>query len=179
MSEDFKLLDRKLIHHGVVIDYFQDTISLPNGKEALWDIVDHKGAAAVLPVLDNGNILMVRQYRHALGRYTLEIPAGGLNFREEPMEEAAARELSEETGYTAGKLEFLLMCNTTVAFCDEKIGIYLATDLTPGQQHLDEDEFVTFEEHSLDEMCQMIYEGKMTDGKTVAALLTYKAKFNL
>lgn len=179
MSEEYKLIERNLIHHGVVIDYFQDKISLPNGNEGLWDIIDHKGAAAVLPILPNGKILMVKQYRYALGRYTLEIPAGGLNSREEPMIEAAARELSEETGYTAGKLDFLMMCNTTVAFCNEKIGIYLATDLIPGEQHLDEDEFVTTEEYTLDELCEMIYRGEMTDGKTVCAILTYKTKFLL
>ena len=179
MGEEYKLLKRNTIHNGVVIDYYQDEILLPNGNKGLWDIVDHKGAAAVLPVLENGNLLMVRQYRYALGRYTIEIPAGGLNSREEPMIEAAARELQEETGYTAGKLEFLMMCNTTVAFCNEKIGIYLATDLTPGEQHLDEDEFVTYEEHSLEELCEKIYAGEITDGKTVCAILTYKSKFNL
>ena len=98
MSEEYKLLKRNTIHNGVVIDYYQDEILLPNGNKGLWDIVDHKGAAAVLPVLENGNLLMVRQYRYALGRYTIEIPAGGLNSREEPMIEAAARELQEETG---------------------------------------------------------------------------------
>ena len=79
MAEEFKRLDRKLVYHGTIIDYYRDTIQVPNGNIAEWDFIGHKGAAAVVPVREDGKLLMVRQWRNALDRYTLEIPAGGLN----------------------------------------------------------------------------------------------------
>ena len=81
MAEEFKRLDRKLVYHGTIIDYYRDTIQVPNGNIAEWDFIGHKGAAAVVPVREDGKLLMVRQWRNALDRYTLEIPAGGLNRR--------------------------------------------------------------------------------------------------
>ena len=174
--EEFKRLSRDLVAHGAIIDYYQDTIQVPNGNVVKWDFIGHNGAAAVVPVDDKGRLILVRQYRNALDRYTLEIPAGGLNDNE-PTKDAAARELTEETGYTAGKIELLLTIRTTVAFCNEKIDVYLATDLKPGSQHLDEDEFLNAESHDLDELVQMIYDCKIQDGKTVSAILAYKAKY--
>ena len=152
-------------------------MALPNGNTAVWDFIEHKGAAAVVPVTSDGKILMVRQYRNALERYTLEIPAGAVNYLGEPKEECAARELEEETGYRAGKLEWLMNVNTTVAFCNELIGIYVAQDLIPTSQHLDEDEFLNVEKHDLDELLAMVYDGRITDGKTAAALLAYRVKY--
>ena len=126
--DKYERLDRELIHKGAIIDYYQDTMKIPNGTTAKWDFINHKGAAAVVAVKDDGRLLMVRQYRNALERETLEIPAGGLNGADEPTDIAAARELEEETGYTAGKMELLISLYTTVAFCNEKIDIYVATD---------------------------------------------------
>ena len=120
---------------------------------------------------------MVRQYRNALDRETLEIPAGGLESTEEPTDVAAARELEEETGYKAGRLELLMTLRTTVAFCNEKIDVYVATDLRPSKQHLDEDEFINVEAYDIEELAQMVYECKIQDGKTVAALMAYKNKY--
>ena len=174
--ENYERLGRELIHKGAIIDYYQDTIRVSNGNVVKWDLIDHKGAAAVVAVQDDGRLLMVRQYRNALDRETLEIPAGGLNSVDEPTDVAAARELEEETGYVAGKLELLLTLRTTVAFCNEKIDIYLATDLKPGKQHLDEDEFLNAESYDLEELVQMIYDCKIQDGKTVSAILAYKEK---
>jgi len=127
--EKFERLGRTLVHRGVIIDYYQDTIKVPNGNIVKWDFIAHKGAAAVVAVNAEGKLLMVRQYRNALDRETLEIPAGGLESAEEPTDVAAARELEEETGYKAGKLELLMTLRTTVAFCNEKIDVYVATDL--------------------------------------------------
>ncbi|MCI9068639.1 MAG: NUDIX hydrolase [Lachnospiraceae bacterium] len=152
-------------------------MALPNGNTAVWDFIEHKGAAAVVPVTGEGKILMVRQYRNALERYTLEIPAGAVDYVEEPKELCAARELEEETGYRAGRLEWLMNVNTTVAFCNEFIGIYVAEELIPARQHLDEDEFLNVEEHELEELLSMVYEGKITDAKTAAALLAYRVKY--
>lgn len=176
--EEFKRLKRELIAKGAIIDYYQDTMQIPNGNVAKWDLIDHKGAAAVVAVREDGKLLMVRQYRNALERETLEIPAGGLNGREEPTDAAAMRELAEETGFVCDKVELLTSIYTTVAFCNEKIDIYLARDLKqPGSQHLDEDEFINVEAYSVDELKQMIYECKIQDSKTICGILTYASKY--
>ena len=175
--DEYKRLSRELVAKGAIIDYYQDTMLIPTGNVAKWDLIDHKGAAAVVAVRDDGKLLMVRQYRNALERETLEIPAGGLNGREEPTDQAAKRELEEETGYTCDKLELLNSIYTTVAFCNEKIDIYLARNLKPGKQHLDEDEYLNVEAYSLEELKQMIYDCKIQDSKTICAIMTYAAKF--
>lgn len=175
--EEFKCVKHDLIAKGSIIDYYQDTVQVPNGNVARYDIIDHKGAAAVVAVREDGKLLMVRQFRYALGRETLEIPAGGLNGRQEPTEAAARRELEEETGYTCEKLELLNSIYTTVAFCNEKIDIYLARGLQPGEQHLDEDEFIDVEAYTVEELQQMIYDCKIQDSKTICAVMTYAAKF--
>lgn len=174
--EECKRLNRELIAKGAIIDYYQDTMLIPNGNVAKWDLIDHKGAAAVVAVRDDGKLLMVRQYRNALERETLEIPAGGLNGRQEPTKDAAARELEEETGYVCGSLTLLNSIYTTVAFCNEKIDIYLAKDLKPGKQHLDEDEYLDVEAYTLEELKQMIFDCKIQDSKTICGILTYAAK---
>lgn len=175
--DKFERLDRTLVHKGAIIDYYQDTVKVPNGNIVKWDFIGHKGAAAVVAVNEEGKLLMVRQYRNALDRETLEIPAGGLNSIDEPTDVAAARELEEETGYKAGKLELLITIRTTVAFCNEKIDVYVATDLAPSRQNLDEDEFIGVETYSIEELAQMIYDCKIQDGKTVASLMAYKNKY--
>lgn len=176
MSEEFKRLNRELVCKGSIIDYYKDTIQVPNGNVVKWDFIGHKGAAAVVAVREDGKLLMVRQYRNALDRETLEIPAGGLNGAAEPTEQAAARELEEETGYRCTDLEFLIRIRTTVAFCNEKIDIYVAKDLIPSKQHLDEDEFINVEAYSVEELKKMIYEGKIEDSKTISGILAYAAQ---
>ena len=126
---------------------------------------------------DDGKILMVRQFRNALDRETLEIPAGKVDSPDEPKIQCAYRELEEETGYRSDNLEFLISVNTTVAFLDELIEIYVARDLVPTKQALDEDEFVDVVPMDLDELCRMVYAGELRDGKTVAAIMAYKAKY--
>jgi ADP-ribose pyrophosphatase len=175
--DKYERIDRTLIHKGAIIDYYQDTVKIPNGNVAKWDFIQHKGAAAVIPVKEDGKIIMVRQFRNALDRETLEIPAGGLNSVEEPTDAAAMRELEEETGYKTDKLELLLSLRTTVAFCNEKIDVYVAKDLKPSKQHLDEDEYLDVVSYDLDELIRMIYDCKIQDSKTVAALLAYKDKY--
>ena len=119
----------------------------------------------------------VTQYRNALERYTLEIPAGKLDAPNEPGIECSKRELEEETGYKSEHLEWLLTLRTTVAFCDEKIEIYVAKDLIPSHQHLDEDEYVDVKAYTLDELKEMIFTGKIEDSKTIAAILAYESKY--
>lgn len=174
--EEIKRLKRELVAKGTAIDYYHDTMQIPNGNIVKWDFLDHKGAAAVVPVRDNGNIIMVRQYRNALERYTLEIPAGKLDYINEPTIDAAKRELEEETGFTCDNVEFLISIYTTVAFCNEKIDIYLAENLKQGNQNLDEDEYIDVEEYSLEELKEMIYKGIICDAKTVSAIMAYAVK---
>ena len=176
--EYFERIERRLVAKGSIIDYYHDIMKIPNGNIATWDFIKNKGAAAVLPVREDGKILMVRQYRNAIERETIEIPAGGLDHANESTKDAAARELSEETGYTAKKLEWLVSVRTTVAFCDEKIDIYIAEDLMPGKQHLDENEYIKVESYTLDELCEMIYTGKIEDAKTICAIMSYKNKIS-
>lgn len=177
MAEEFKRLNRELVYHGAIVDFYKDTVQVPNGNVVEWDYIGHKGAAAVVPVREDGKLLMVRQYRNALDRYTLEIPAGGLNGSDEPTRDGAARELEEETGYRSDELEWLITIRTTVAFCNEKIDIYMAKNLIRTEQHLDEDEFIHVEAYSIEELTQMIMEGKIEDSKTIAAIMCYKDKY--
>ncbi len=176
--EEIKRLSRDLVANGVIIDYYQDTMQIPNGNVVKWDLIDHKGAAAVVAVREDGKLLMVRQYRNALERETLEIPAGGLNGREEPTKDAAIRELAEETGYVCDEVELLTSIYTTVAFCNEKIDIYLARGLKQhGSQHLDEDEYINVEAYTVEELKQMIFDCKIQDSKTICGILAYAAKY--
>lgn len=170
-------IKRDLVARGHIFDYYHDTMQIPNGNVAVWDFIQHKGAAAILPVREDGKILMVRQFRNALDRDTLEIPAGGLNGPDEPTDVAAMRELEEETGYKCDKVELLLSIRTAVAFCNEKIDIYLARDLQPSKQHLDEDEYIDVEEYTVEELLDMIYAGIIQDSKTVSAILAYANRY--
>ena len=176
--EKIERVKRELVHKGAILDIYEDTVRLPNGKEEKWDFVSHRmGAACVLAVRPDGKILMVRQYRNALDRFTLEVPAGKRDSLDEDTSICAARELEEETGYRAGKLEKMLALKSTVAFCDEFIDVYLATDLEKiGEQHLDEAEDIDIEAFELNELMDMCYEGKLQDAKTVAAIMAYAAR---
>lgn len=174
--EPIKRLKRELRAQGTVIGLYKDTVEV-NGTIAEWDFIHHDGAAAVVAVDDRGRLVMVRQYRNALDRFTLELPAGKLDAPGEPTLECAKRELEEETGYRSGNMEYLMTINTTVAFCNEKIDLYLATDLQKAEQHLDPEEEINVEFWELADLEKMIYEGKMTDGKTVAGIMAYAVKY--
>ena len=176
--EKIERVKRELVHKGAILDIYEDTVRLPSGKEEKWDFVSHRmGAACVLAVREDGKLLMVRQYRNALDRITLEVPAGKRDSIDEDTSICAARELEEETGYRAGKLEKLLSLKSTVAFCDEFIDVYLATELQKiGEQHLDEAEEIDIEAYELKELMEMCYAGKLQDAKTVAAIMAYAAK---
>ena len=176
MADSVIRLKRQLRYQGTILKIYEDTV-LANGHEAHWDFIHHDGAAAVLPVTDDGKILMVRQYRNALDRETLEIPAGKLDAADEPKIQCAYRELEEETGYRTEHMEYLMSVNTTVAFCDEAIDIFVARDLIPSHQHFDEDEVIDVEAWELKDLLELIYSGKMTDAKTVAAITAYAVKF--
>ncbi len=177
MSEKIIRIKRDLKYKGQIVDFYQDTMEIDGKRTALWDFISHKGAAAVVPVTDEGKILMVRQYRNALERYTLEIPAGALDEADEPGIVCAARELEEETGFRCEKPEWLITLRTTVAFCNERIEVFVARDLIPSRQHLDEDEFIDLKAYTLEELQEKIFSGEIEDSKTVAALMAYAVKY--
>ena len=171
-------LDRKLVYTGTVLEIYQDTVRIPNGKISVWDYIGHNGAAAALPVTKDGKIVLVRQWRNAIDRYTYGIPAGGRESLDEPMIECAKRELEEETGYIAKELKPLLSIRSSAAFCNERIQIFLATNLTKKAQSLDEEESIDVKEFELQELLDMIYTGKLEDSKTVSAILAGKEYIN-
>ena len=176
MSEDVKRMGRELAYQGTVLKVYKDHMKFSNGNTEDWDFIHHDGAAAVIPVMDDGKILMVKQYRNALERDTLEIPAGKLDDPDEEGIVCASRELKEETGYSSDDLEWLLTIRTTVAFCNERIEVFVARNLIPGEQHLDEDEFVDIRRYTFEELNDMIFSGKITDSKTIAAVMAYQTK---
>ncbi len=168
-------LDRELVYSGAVLDFYRDTMKLPDGQVQSWDFVGHRrGGACVVPVLPDGKILMIRQYRPAIDRETLELPAGARNDAAEDTAVTAARELEEETGYRAGKITKLLSLKAVVAWCNEFTDVYLAENLERiGEQTLDEAEEIAFEAFEVSELREMIYSGRLQDSKTVAGLLAY------
>lgn len=177
MSGQIKRLNRELKFKGKIIDFYQDTMEIDGDHTVVWDFIRHKGAAAVVPVTEDGKILMVRQYRNALDRYTLEIPAGALDAEEEPGILCAGRELEEETGYRSENLEWLITLRTTVAFCNERIEVFVAKNLIPSKQHLDEDEFIDLKAYTIEELKEKIFSGEIEDAKTVSSLLAYDTKY--
>ena len=177
MEQKIKRINRELKFKGGIIDFYQDTMEIEENRYAIYDFIDHKGAAAVVPVTDEGKIIMVKQYRSALDQFTLEIPAGTLDSRDEPGIECASRELEEETGYKSDNIEWLITIRTTVAFCNERIEIFVAKDLIPSRQNLDDNEFIEVKAYSMNELKERIYSGEIQDSKTVSALLAYEVKY--
>ena len=162
------------IYDGKILHVERWQVTCPNGRTAAREIVVHKGASAVVPVYPDGTTLLVRQHRVAVDRVTLEIPAGKLDSAGEDPHDCAVRELEEETGLRAGRMTLLTSLLTTPGFCTEKIAIYLAQDLSQGQTHPDEDEFLSLVRMPLEEAVAMIMRGEIRDGKTICGLLMAK-----
>lgn len=163
------------IYKGKIFDIHIDKIRDGN-IEYDREIVVHKGSAVILPVFEDGTVAMVRQYRHAARQFLLEIPAGTLNSGEPP-EVGAARELEEEIGVRAEKLEKLTEFYVSPGFLTEKMFVYLATGLTKTQQNLEEDENLTVERHSFQQLYEMIKNGEIVDAKTIASVLLAGPRF--
>ena len=174
--EDFKNLtevktDSQEIFDGVILHLFKDTVELPNGNSATREVIRHIGAVGVIPVTDDGKVIVERQFRYPLDSVITEIPAGKLDSFTEDRLSAAKRELEEETGYTAKEWMPLGDYYPTPAYCDERITLYLARKLRQGQRHLDEDEFLNFEAVPLSDLVEDVMSGRITDGKTQVAVL--------
>ncbi len=161
------------VFKGKIIDVYHDTISLPDGRTALREIIKRGSAAAIVPVDSDGNIILVKQYRHPVGDCVLEIPAGMIEDGEDPLV-CAKRELEEETSFKTNDLKFLTKMYSAIGFCDEQIYIYLADNLSQGSFNLDEDEFIEVEKYSLEDAISMIFNGKIVDSKTMVGILAYK-----
>jgi ADP-ribose pyrophosphatase len=168
---DAVVLSSKSVHDGRVVKLSLEEVRLPNGHTLTMELIRHPGAAAVVPVDQDGNVILVRQYRHATGGWLLEVPAGKLDHPGEPPEDCARREVEEETGYRAGRLVPLGWVWTTPGFTDEKIWLYLALDLTPTQSDLQADEVLTVEKLPFAEAAARALSGEIVDSKSVIALL--------
>jgi ADP-ribose pyrophosphatase len=168
LSERF--LSGEQVFDGSLLKVFRDRVRLPDGSEGAREYIRHPGAVAVVPFFDDGRLLLERQFRYPHGREFIEIPAGKLEAGE-PALETAKRELLEETGYTAGEWTRLGTIHTAIAYTDEAIELYVARKLRPGQRQLDQGEFLEIFDAGFDEALRMVREGRITDAKTVAALL--------
>lgn len=164
------------LYRGQVVHLFVETAVLPNGNQVKLEIVRHPGAAAVVPLLDNGDVVLVHQYRHAAGGYLYEIPAGKLSPGESP-EACAHREVEEETGFRIGALHPMTTIYTAPGFCDEQIHIYLARGLTRGRQQLDEHEALNVVVMPFSEAIRKIQDRTIRDAKSIVGLLGTLAFF--
>lgn len=159
------------VFSGKLLKVQMDNVTLPSGSDATREYIRHPGAVAIVPILDDGRIVLVKQCRYPLGTVMWEIPAGKLDHGpEENILECAKRELSEETGYTAAKWQELIAIATTPGFSDEIIYLFKAEGLTSGEIHPDEDEFVSAQAFSLEEIKNMLKNGELYDSKTICAL---------
>ncbi len=165
-----KTLSSELVYNGKIMEVFRDEIELPNGHKSVREVVKKPNAIGVIALTDENKIIMVKQYRYAVGEALWEIPAGKIDDGEDP-DECAKRELEEETGYVAESWESLGFIYVSAGFTNEKIYLYLATDLTFKKQNLDEGEFLECKEFSTDNIFEMIDEGKINDAKTLCALM--------
>jgi ADP-ribose pyrophosphatase len=175
MTRDEHLIETcaasKSVFEGKILHVFVDDINLPNGGKGFREYIKHIGAVAVLPLTDDGNVICVRQYRYAVGKVTIEIPAGKLDASDEDPRKAALRELREETGARCKSLEPLGMYLASPAILDEKINLYLARGLDFGETDPDDDEFIDVVQIPLSEMVDRVMSGEILDGKTQLAVL--------
>ncbi len=176
MHLEEKTVNSECIYKGRIFDVTKDTALLENGKEVQRDVVHHSGGVTVVPITENNEILMVRQYRYPHHKAMLEIPAGKREAGEEHYE-CGKRELLEETGYICNKYEYLGEIVPTPAYVSEVIHIYLAQELELSAQNLDDDEFLDVERIPLDKAVEMVMNGEITDAKTQIGVL--KARYLL
>ena len=168
MQEE-RLLSTERVYTGKVLQLDRDTVELPNGKTTVLEILRHPGASAVVPLKDDGTVVLIRQLRHAAGGFIFEIPAGKLDQGEDP-KICAVREVEEEVGFQAEALTFLTSIWTAPGFTDEVIHIYRASGLRPGKQNLDQDEILDIVEWPLEEAMAKIQDGTIRDAKTIIGL---------
>lgn len=172
---DMELIELQLssekVFDGVLLKVYRDKVRLPNGNETTRELIKHQGAVCVVPVTDDGNVIVERQFRYPVGRVITEVPAGKLDGPDEDHLEAAKRELREETGLTADHWTEMGTYLAAAAYTSECITMYLATGLHWGERQLDDDEFLDVMEVPFDELINDIMSGSVSDGKTISSVL--------
>jgi len=168
-----KQIETKTLYKGIIVNVRRDVAMMSNGARVPREVVEHPGGVGIVPLTNDNKVLMVRQYRYPMEEELLEIPAGKLDNGEDPLE-CAIRELSEETGCTAGKYVDLGAMYPSPGFCREILYIYLALDLQSGKMHLDENELLSVEPVDIDELIEKIMANKVPDAKTVIGILKAK-----
>ena len=173
-----ELIESQNIFTGAVFSVERDRLREENGSEIVREVVRHAGGAGCLPLFDDGRVALVKQYRHPARRELLEIPAGRIEAGETPVE-CAAREVEQEIGFRVGRIEPLADFYSTPGFCEERLYVYLATELEQAEQNLDHDEFVEIVYLPLNEAVAMAERGEIEDSKTIIALLLAARKVRL
>ena len=168
-----KQISSETVFSGIIVDVRSDIAELQTGKHVSREVVVHPGGVGIVPLTDDGKIILVRQYRYPMGQELLEIPAGKLDKNEDPLE-CAKRELSEETGCTASELVSLGAIYPSPGFCTEVLHLYLALGLKQGKMHLDEDEHLSVETICIDELMKKVMNNELSDAKTVIGILKTK-----
>ncbi len=171
MAEE-KTLSSKSIYRGRTVNLRVDEIRMPSGRESTREVVEHREVVAIVAIDRDDNVLLVRQFRHPVGKELLEVPAGGIDAGEGPAE-AVRREMQEETGYRPEKMERLGGFYSAPGFCTEYLHLYLATDLTSSQLYAEDTEIIRLERVPIDEIPELITSGRIEDAKSIAGLLTY------
>ena len=165
-----KQIESKTVYSGMIVKIRRDVAELQNGNMAPREVVEHPGGVGIVPVTKDNKVLMVRQYRYPMEEELLEIPAGKLGDGEDPLE-CAVRELSEETGCTAGKMVYLGAVYPSPGFCREVLYVYLALDLQPGEMHLDENELLSVESVDMGELMEKIMQNELPDAKSIIGIM--------
>ncbi|PLX33312.1 MAG: NUDIX hydrolase [Ignavibacteria bacterium] len=179
MSNPFDVTRRDIVYEGRVFTIIRDEVRHPDGYSSVREVVRHDGGAVVVPVYENGDVLLIRQFRYPLEEDILELPAGKLSPGEDP-HDCAIRELKEETGCTAASMDKLMAMLTTPGFCTETLHLYLAEGLTDGEQELEEgEESITVLRVPMVEALDMCRDGRIRDGKTVTALMLASMKLGI
>jgi ADP-ribose pyrophosphatase len=166
------ILSHQEVYRGKIVSLHVDTIRQASGRDTIREVVLHPGGVTAVPVLEDGRILLIRQFRYPIGKFILELPAGKLDSGQSPIE-TVAREIEEETGYCAGSINQEGIFYTTPGISNESIHLFFARDLTLKAQRLEEGEHITVEAYSLEECLQMIRTGEINDGKTILGILWY------
>ncbi len=165
-----KTSSSEIVFQGKLLDVRRDIVILPNGENGIREWIKHPGAVCCMPILPNGKIALIKQYRYSVRKMMIELPAGKLDKNEAP-EDCAIRELEEEIGYKANKITFLTNIHPAIGFADEKMWIYLAEDLEKTNQKLDSDELIEIIPTKLEDALEMVWNGEITDVKTIIGLI--------